>query len=245
MSRPRDGEKRSEMVPCAQCGTPRKVMQSQRMKRVFCSVRCYGLSKLGQPQHSPEFYKALGESRRGSKNPAWKGGPDRPQSLDRERFLTRVMGHVLPEPNSGCWFWMGCINPGGYGLVGPGPQGSQLAHRAIYEATIGKVPKGLDLDHLCRVRSCVNPRHLEPVSREVNSRRGIGGGNPEKTRQRALQRTHCSFGHAWAENTYYSKGNRYCGECNRIRARKVKAASREARLSIKEAVTWHLEASTK
>lgn len=70
-----------------------------------------------------------------------------------------------------CWIWQRCLSPQGYGAVGRS-KGS-TAHRYMYEKLVGPVPDGLTLDHLCRVRPCVNPEHLEPVTNAVNSRRGM------------------------------------------------------------------------
>lgn len=65
-----------------------------------------------------------------------------------------------------CWLWTGAIDTRGYGTYWK-PKHAR-AHRVSYEALIGPIPAGLDLDHLCRVRSCVNPHHLEPVTRKEN-----------------------------------------------------------------------------
>lgn len=74
---------------------------------------------------------------------------------------------------SGCWLWTGKKGSKGYGLVHVDAKAGtqQQAHRAAYELTIGTIPEGLELDHLCRVRPCVNPAHLEPVTRAENMRR--------------------------------------------------------------------------
>lgn len=90
---------------------------------------------------------------------------------------------------------------------------SKSAHREAYKAFKGEIPDGLELDHLCRVRNCVNPDHLEPVTRLENARRGIGG-LMAGLRQRA--KTHCPAGHPYApENTYFrANGNRMCVTCN-------------------------------
>ncbi len=72
-----------------------------------------------------------------------------------------------------CWVWHGQVRKDGYGVSFQGG-GPRLAHRVYYEDVRGSIPAGLQLDHLCRVRSCVRPDHLEPVTQKVNSRRGLG-----------------------------------------------------------------------
>jgi hypothetical protein len=66
----------------------------------------------------------------------------------------------------GCWVWMAGVNTGGYG----GYQ-QKMVHRLTYEALVGPIPQGLELDHLCRVKPCCNPDHLEPVTRRENALR--------------------------------------------------------------------------
>lgn len=75
-----------------------------------------------------------------------------------------------------CWFWTGPKTKDGYGCVRVGgSKSNQCAHRVAYEMTHGtKIPAGLQIDHLCRVHSCVNPAHLEVVTQEENQRRGRG-----------------------------------------------------------------------
>lgn len=85
----------------------------------------------------------------------------------RERLLAKVE----KAPGPGCWIWVAAIDQNGYGRIGFLGKNRQ-AHRLSYELFIGEIPKGLELDHLCRVRRCVNPKHLEPVTRRENIRRG-------------------------------------------------------------------------
>jgi hypothetical protein len=82
------------------------------------------------------------------------------------RYLPADRGY-----ETACWVWQWRIGPDGYGVVHV-RRSPRQAHRVIYESHVGPIPAGLDLDHLCRVRACVNPAHLEPVTRAENIRRG-------------------------------------------------------------------------
>lgn len=109
----------------------------------------------------------------------------------------------------GCWEWTGARNTQGYGSFFDAGS-AHGAHRWLYERVVGKVPEGLHLDHLCRVRHCVNPSHLEPVTVRENAIRGA----------RYLPDS-CRNGHPrMPENTHVrSDGSRYCRECKRVRDR--------------------------
>jgi len=130
-----------------------------------------------------------------------------------------------------CWLWTGSTTLGGYGSCHH--SGERLAHRWAYENMVGPIPDGLHLDHLCRVRACVNPYHLEPVTPAVNNsrvdytafhegaRRAAEKENAAR-RARALAATHCKHGHPWDEaNTNWSAGGtRLCKRCAAIATRK-------------------------
>ena len=73
------------------------------------------------------------------------------------------------KKDGGCWLWMGCLR-NGYGVLMVSKK-AEYAHRLSYERFRGSIPAGLDIDHLCRNRACVNPDHLEPVTRGENVRR--------------------------------------------------------------------------
>jgi len=124
---------------------------------------------------------------------------------ESERFWSKV------EKTEGCWIWIAARDSKGYGgfHVGGSRKGRRWvrAHRWAYAAAKGEPPAGLDLDHLCRNRACVNPEHLEPVTRSVNLQRGASGS-----------KTQCNYGHVFTpENTYRqaSTGRRSCLACKR------------------------------
>lgn len=74
----------------------------------------------------------------------------------------------IPEPNTGCWLWLGAVNEHQYG-VRCLPAGKKTkAHRISYEMAKGPIPDGLVIDHLCRMKCCVNPDHLEAVTQSIN-----------------------------------------------------------------------------
>ena len=109
----------------------------------------------------------------------------------------------------GCWPWLGRLYPAGYGechLFGEG-----YAHRIAYILTRGPIPKGLQIDHLCRNRACANPEHLEAVTQRENILRGTGAS------ARNAVKTHCIRGHEFTpENTYREPtGGRRCRTCFR------------------------------
>lgn len=135
--------------------------------------------------------------------------------------LDGLLERTMPEPNSGCLFWMGTVNQFGYGRVTVAGRRT-VAHRAVYEMACGPVSPGLELDHLCRVRSCVNPAHLEPVTKRVNGLRGLAG-----VKSGAMQRakTHCPEGHPYSGANLFlrSSGHRECRICMRARNRSAAA----------------------
>jgi hypothetical protein len=126
---------------------------------------------------------------------------------DLNRFLDKI------DFTETCWLWIGGCNKKGYGNFKIEKRQTK-AHRVSYEWFIGPIPEGLELDHLCRVRNCVYPLDLEPVTHLENVRRGVGNQN--------LNKTHCKHGHEFTEvNTYIRpEGKRNCRTCQRIRQRK-------------------------
>lgn len=118
--------------------------------------------------------------------------------------------------DSGCWLWSGRLVHG-YGQVAVG-QTTKRAHRYVYEALLGPIPDGLTLDHLCRVRNCVNPDHLEPVTQRENLMRSeltIAARNAAKS--------HCVHGHSLADARIYDN-KRECRTCERLRQERKRRA---------------------
>jgi hypothetical protein len=137
------------------------------------------------------------------------GDPMRGHPTVADRFWSKV------DKTETCWLWTASIDGDGYGwfrLYGR----LERSHRIAYELLIGPIPDGLQLDHLCRNRGCVNPDHLEPVPLIENVMRGEG---PMAVNAR---KTHCIHGHEFTDaNTDRSeRGHRRCVTCRRERDRK-------------------------
>ena len=111
-------------------------------------------------------------------------------------------------PDTDCWTWLGELDKDGYGTIRIGKKHHRVP-RLVYELERGPIAPGQQLDHLCRVRHCVNPDHLEQVSQAENLRRGFACI------------THCPSGHPYDEaNTYVTPaGARQCRTCKRVHAR--------------------------
>ena len=156
----------------------------------------------------------------------FKGTPRQPRST-----WCRFNEKLIPGPGD-CWYWRaGHFKKTGYAMFSIRGQDGKwrptVAHRVAYELYIGEIPAGLDLDHLCQNRGCVNPWHLEPVTRAVNLSRGM---SPAAV---AVRENRCAAGHEYTpENTYRKPSQpnkRICRECMRRRdnARNADGGRRE------------------
>lgn len=131
----------------------------------------------------------------------------------------RVLGHEVTDSDirrfesyfdktgSGCWLWTGGRQISGYGHFTLEFRKQFRAHRFSYELYIGKIPKHLEIDHLCKTRPCVNPKHLEPVTHKQNQERGYWASRKE-----------CYNGHLYTDNNiHYAKdGSRRCRKCSYV-----------------------------
>jgi len=124
-----------------------------------------------------------------------------------DRFWDKV------DKTDECWNWTAGKNHYGYGsfAVRRGESWFRAqAHRVAYEDLIGPIPTGLTIDHLCRNRACVNPAHMEPVTKGENVLRGTS------TAAQHARQTHCKRGHPFeAPHLYLWRGRRYCRTCQR------------------------------
>ncbi len=143
----------------------------------------------------------------------------------REQFETQY-----EVADNGCWLWAGPHNSDGYGRA-PILGGYALAHRLSYELYVGSIPDGLDLDHLCCQRLCVNYEHLEPVTRRENILRGNG------LAAQNARKEECPDGHPYRGDNLYTKpnGGRICRTCHRV-AERVRRATRVPERKLVEAI---------
>lgn len=135
------------------------------------------------------------------------GVAEAPQPTIGERLAARSAPATTLHNGTACIEWRGTRTPGGYGQMSVDNR-HQYVHRLAWELTHGPIPSGLQIDHLCRNRACLNPDHLEPVTGEENTRRAAAAVEA------------CPQGHPYDEvNTYVhpTKGYRQCRTCDRER----------------------------
>ena len=126
----------------------------------------------------------------------------------------RIERKIIPEPNSGCWLWLGGLDTRGYSQCRFEGR-TRLAYRAAYIILIGEPPRGLVLDHTCNNKICVNPEHLKPTSHQLNITR-----SPQTIAGKFSARHACKYGHPFTEeNTAFELRSRarICITCRRLR----------------------------
>lgn len=124
----------------------------------------------------------------------------------------RLYSKTEEDPTTGCWNWTGAKTPGGYGRISDGKK-KPPAHQVSWKVHYGPILSNHEIDHVCENPSCVNPDHLQAVTREQH-----------RANERA-RKTHCKQGHEMDDiNTgIRGDGRLYCRACNRIAARKSQA----------------------
>lgn len=140
----------------------------------------------------------------------------------RRSVLERLLSKISVPISGGCWLWEGYIHPTGYGKMFDG-NGARASHIVSYELSRGKVPVGLQLDHLCRVRHCVNPEHLEAVTSVENSMRGDSW-------KHNVVKTKCKHGHNYSGYNLIirkDRRGRECRTCKNIRNANYKNKNKE------------------
>lgn len=141
--------------------------------------------------------------------------------FEDNRLPARFWEKLTPEPNTGCWLWLGACTAAGYGQIRMNGK-AVYTHRLAYETSKGKIPKGKAIDHLCRVPCCANPAHLEVVTHGENQRRGLKG----------RLKTQCKRGHPWIPENIYTNpttGLRHCKLCKPINWQRWKHQHAEAK----------------
>ena len=138
-------------------------------------------------------------------------------NASRDALPDRIAAKITVHVATSCWEWSAVRQPDGYGKVKWAGR-MVSAHRACYELLVGPIPSGLEIDHLCRNRGCVNPSHMEPVTHAENVRRQAAQ-NP--VRQPASGRLACGKGHVLA--VVGVRPNESCAECCREAVRRARA----------------------
>lgn len=154
------------------------------------------------------------------------GSTSQPGTKRYKSMKDRIQRNIT-EDADGCWIWQRKIQTAGYGQINLQINGrpvTRLAHRVSYEAFVGPIPTGLWIDHLCRVRSCVNPAHLEPVTPQQNVWRSPIHAAHSRSRGE------CPKGHVLAQvGTYKIRGYDVCKPCNRASTAKYRAKKAAAK----------------
>lgn len=136
--------------------------------------------------------------------------------MGRATIDQRMAKYIRIDESTGCHLWTGNVNRGGYGRVHVNGR-KHVVHRIAYEIANGPIPEGMDIDHLCRTRSCCNPVHLEAVSRSTNLRRGIGAGSMREDGSFLCRVCGSSDYYEYSRKSCVGGVGRRCRPCNAAR----------------------------
>lgn len=131
-----------------------------------------------------------------------------------------IQDRIMPEPMSGCWLWIGRLTRGDYAQVYYRGR-THRSHRIVYQLFVCDIPDGLELDHTCKLRSCVNPAHLDPVTHLENIKRSNVG-------KACAAKTHCVKGHPYEGSNLIlrpgrnGKPTRVCRICKNELMRRIR-----------------------
>lgn len=157
--------------------TVQRWASSGRLSPVACLVddnRTHLYREIDVRRAERDARRAFQRAKFATDRPPMPDLPPRPKAVE-DRFWTKV------EKTDLCWLWTGTLLNSGYGQFRPDPQTRVVAHRWAYEAEVGPIPAGKQLDHICERKMCVRPGHLQPVTASENLRLAIirsGRGNP-------------------------------------------------------------------
>jgi len=145
-----------------------------------------------------------------------------------------LLDRAIPEPNSGCWIWVGATNSDGYGWLWRSGR-SVRVHRIAWEITKGPIPTGLHVLHRCDVPACIRPSHLF-LGTHIENMQDASRKRRLRPRGRSMNATHCANGHERTPENYSS--GRRCRRCDadtsRARRRKKKNIKMAKALGLEE-----------
>lgn len=129
--------------------------------------------------------------------------------MARTQLSDRIRLNTTTDEN-GCWIWKRYTARNGYGMIGvgsrtDGTRNTALAHRVAYQEFVGDIPDGLQIDHLCKIRNCVNPKHLEAVTPKENVSRS------DAYYKVLMGKTECPHGHQYSEENLYVYPTKFGG----------------------------------
>jgi hypothetical protein len=159
---------------CVDCGTPLTTRPGRYQRCRSCGIRAgYARTRVGLTGPNPT---GLCQCGCGELTPIAQKSDQR-RGYVKDHPIRYINGHQKKRPlaytldvETNCWMWEGAVDDQGYAQIKRGGRGGH-GHRVVWEETHGPVPDGLELDHICKRRRCINPDHLEAVTHATNCQR--------------------------------------------------------------------------